>query len=93
MSIRHYNPRRRRHGQLSPRVNGLLNSVVAIAILLQLIYPLVDGEFLRLLTINVVYWGAGAMLLHALLAMELVTQLHIFSSHSFLLSPSSILES
>ena len=68
MSIRHYNPRRRRHGQLSPRVNGLLNSVVAIAILLQLIYPLVDGEFLRLLTINVVYWGAGAMLLHALLA-------------------------
>ena len=68
MSIRHYNPRRRRHGQLSPRVNGLLNSVVAIAILLQVIYPLVDGEFLRLLTINVVYWGAGAMLLHALLA-------------------------
>jgi len=68
MSIRHYNPRRRRHGQLSPRVNGLLNSVVGIAILLQLIYPLVDGEFLRLLTINVVYWGAGAMLLHALLA-------------------------
>jgi putative membrane protein len=49
-------------------VNGLLNFVVAIAILLQLIYPLVDGEFLRLLTINVVYWGAGAMLLHALLA-------------------------
>lgn len=36
--------------------------------MLQLIYPLVDGEFLRLLTINVVYWGAGAMLLHALLA-------------------------
>lgn len=68
MSIRHYNPRRRRHGQLSPRVNGLLNSVVGIAILLQVIYPLVDGEILRLLTINVVYWGAGAMLLHALLA-------------------------
>ncbi|MEY4346601.1 MAG: hypothetical protein RJA68_104 [Actinomycetota bacterium] len=68
MSIRHYNPRRRRHGQLSPRVNGLLNSVVAIAILLQVIYPLVDGEVLRLLTLNVVYWGAGAMLLHALLA-------------------------
>jgi len=45
-----------------------LNSVVAIAILLQVIYPLVNGEALRLLTINVVYWGAGAMLLHALLA-------------------------
>ena len=68
MSIRHYTPRRRRYGQLSPRVNGLLNSVVAIAILLQVIYPLVDGEVLRLLTLNVIYWGAGAMLLHALLA-------------------------
>ena len=68
MSIRHYNPRRRRHGELSPRVNGLLNSVVGIAIVLQVLYPLVDGEILRLLTINVVYWGAGAMLLHALLA-------------------------
>ena len=68
MSIRHYNPRRRRHGELSPRVNGLLNAVVGIAILLQILYPLVDGEILRLLTINVVYWGAGAMLFHALLA-------------------------
>ena len=68
MSIRHYNPRRRRHGELSPRLNGLLNAVVGIAILLQVLYPLVDGEILRLLTINVVYWGAGAMLLHALLA-------------------------
>lgn len=68
MSIRHYTPRRRRHGQLSPRANNFLISVVAIAIFLQILYPLVNGEFLRLLTINVVYWGAGAMLLHALLA-------------------------
>jgi putative membrane protein len=68
MSIRHYTPRRRRYGQLSPRANGLLNLVFGIAILLQVIYPLVHGETLRLLTINVVYWGAGAMLLHALLA-------------------------
>ncbi|NDF90026.1 MAG: carotenoid biosynthesis protein, partial [Actinobacteria bacterium] len=68
MSIRHYNPRRRRHGELSPRANGLLNSVFGIAIVLQVLYPLVNGEVLRLLTINVVYWGAGAMLLHALLA-------------------------
>ena len=68
MSIRHYTPRRRRHGQLSPRANALLITVFTIAILLQVMYPLVDGEFLRLLTINVVYWGAGAMLLHALLS-------------------------
>ncbi len=68
MSIRHYTPRRRRYGQLSPRANGLLLAVTTIAIVLQVIYPLVSGEVLRLLTINVVYWGAGAMLLQALLA-------------------------
>ena len=68
MSLRHYTPRRRRYGQLSPRANGLLLSVLGVAILLQVIYPLVDGEVLRLLTLNVIYWGAGAMLLHALLA-------------------------
>ncbi len=67
MSIRHYTPRRRRYGQLSQRANALLITIVSIAILLQVIYPLASGEFLRLLTINVVYWGAGAMLLHALL--------------------------
>ena len=68
MSIRHYTPRRRRYGQLSPRANGFLISVVSVAIVLQILYPLIHGEALRVLTINVVYWGAGAMLLHALLA-------------------------
>jgi len=46
----------------------MLVAVLSIAIGLQIIYPLVDGEVLRLITISVVYWGAGAMLLHALLA-------------------------
>lgn len=49
-------------------MNGILITVLAIAITLQIIYPLIDGENLRLVTIAVVYWGAGAMLLHALLA-------------------------
>lgn len=49
-------------------MNTMLVVVLSIAIGLQIIYPLVDGEALRLITISVVYWGAGAMLLHALLA-------------------------
>jgi len=49
-------------------MNALLVSVLAIAILLQITYPLIDGEALRLVTIATIYWGAGAMLLHALLA-------------------------
>jgi len=50
------------------RMNVMMLTVLSIAILLQIIYPLVDGETLRVITIAVVYWGAGAMLLHALLA-------------------------
>lgn len=68
MSIRHYSPRRNRRGRVSPRMNALLATVLAIAISLQIAYPLIDGEALRLLTIAVVYWGAGAMLLHAIMA-------------------------
>ena len=49
-------------------MNTLLLTVLAIALLLQVTYPLVDGEILRVLTIATIYWGAGAMLLHALLA-------------------------
>ena len=49
-------------------MNIMLVAVLTIAIGLQIVYPLVNGEALRLLTIAVVYWGAGAMLLHALLA-------------------------
>ncbi|CAB4672208.1 unannotated protein [freshwater metagenome] len=68
MSIRNYSPRRNRRGRMSPRMNALLATVLAIAISLQIAYPLIDGEALRLLTIAVVYWGAGAMLLHAIMA-------------------------
>lgn len=68
MSIRQYSPRRNRRGQISPRSNALLTAVLAIAISLQIAYALIDGEALRLVTIGVVYWGAGAMLLHAIMA-------------------------
>ena len=49
-------------------MNALLTTVMAIAISLQIAYPLLDGEALRVVTIAVVYWGAGAMVLHAALA-------------------------
>ncbi|MSW72960.1 MAG: carotenoid biosynthesis protein [Actinobacteria bacterium] len=68
MSVRHYSPRRNRHRGISRRMNIMLVTVLSIAIGLQIIYPLVNGEALRLITIAIVYWGAGAMLLHALLA-------------------------
>lgn len=68
MSLRHYNPRRNRRRGISDRLRFLLYLVLAVAILLQVSYPLLSGESLRLVTIATVYWGAGAMLLHAFLA-------------------------
>lgn len=68
MSVRHYSPRRnRRHGISAPAKFALI-FVLSVTVLLQIAYPLIDGETLRLATIATVYWGAGAMVLHALLA-------------------------
>jgi len=66
MSIRNFRPRRRFRRELSPLQNLLLLSTLAIAIGLQIAYPLLDGEALRIVTIAVVYWGAAAMVTHAL---------------------------
>jgi len=68
MSIRHYSPRRNRRRGISYRSQFALNLTLGIAILLQISYPLLSGEALRVVTISTVYWGAGAMALHALLA-------------------------
>jgi putative membrane protein len=68
MSIRHYSPRRNRRRGISSRSQFALNLTLGIAILLQISYPLLGGESLRVVTISTVYWGAGAMALHALLA-------------------------
>lgn len=48
-------------------MNILLFSVLSIAIGLQVSYLLLDGENQRLVSIAMIYWGAAAMLLHALL--------------------------
>lgn len=68
MSIRHYNPRRRQRRGISDRSRLFLYLILTITILLQISYPLIDGEVLRVVTIATVYWGAAAMFLHALLA-------------------------
>lgn len=65
VSIRHYSPRRNRRTGISNRAQGLLSSILAIAIILQIIYPLVDGEPLRLITLAAIYFAAAAMVLHA----------------------------
>ena len=64
MSIRHYNPRRRRRGGISPKARNFLYAFIALTILLQISYPLISGEALRLVTIATIYVAALAMILH-----------------------------
>lgn len=71
MSIRNFRPRRRSRHAISQTQNLLLLSTLTVAIGLQISYPLLEGESLRLATIAIVYWAAGAMLLHALFAYRL----------------------
>ncbi|MGA1278910.1 MAG: carotenoid biosynthesis protein [Candidatus Nanopelagicaceae bacterium] len=66
MSIRQYVPRRRIGQQFTLSEALPVYLVFAVALLLQISYPLLDGEPLRLVTLAVVYWSAGAMLLHSL---------------------------
>ncbi len=82
MSIRHYSPRRNRRGKISPKMNALLATVLMTAILLQVTYPFINGEALRLVTIAIIYWGAGAMLLHALLSYGL-RYLFLYATFTF----------
>ena len=71
MSIRHYNPRRNRRTGISSRAQGFLSTILAIAIILQIIYPLVDGEPLRLVTLATIYFAAATMVVHAYYAFGL----------------------
>ena len=66
MAIRDYRPRRRARGAISRPKELSMYLVLLVAIGLQISYPLIDGEALRLVTIAIVYWSAGAMALHAL---------------------------
>ena len=79
MSIRNFRPRRRSRRSLSPLQNFVLISTLSIAIALQIAYPLLNGEALRVITIAVVYWGAAAMLAHALFSYGLTYAARYFA--------------
>ncbi|CAB4530028.1 unannotated protein [freshwater metagenome] len=64
MSIRHYNPRRRRRGGISSKARNFLFALVGLTIALQISYPLIGGDALRLVTIATVYAAACAMVVH-----------------------------
>ena len=79
MSIRNFRPRRRSRRSLSPLQNFILISTLSVAIALQIAYPLLNGEALRVITIAVVYWGAAAMLAHALFSYGLTYAARYFA--------------
>jgi putative membrane protein len=64
MSIRHYNPRRRRRGGISPKARNFLGALVLFFIFLQISYPLIEGETLRIVTITTVLVGALVAVVH-----------------------------
>ena len=64
MSIRHYNPRRQRRGGISANSRNFLFFLIGLTIALQIAYPLIDGNLLRIVTIATIYVGAAAMLVH-----------------------------
>jgi putative membrane protein len=66
MSLRQFNPRRNRRRGIAPGANRLLLTTLFATIALQISYPLLDGDALRLVTLITVYCAAAAMLLHAL---------------------------
>ena len=68
MSLRQFYPKRNSRHQVSSWKMAILYLTIAIAILLQISYPLIDGESLRIVTIATVYWAAAAMCIHAVLA-------------------------
>jgi len=68
MSIRHYTPRRRARGGASPLLVKVMGAALAATILMQILYPLVDGGLLGVITIASVYTAAFAMFLHGIAA-------------------------
>lgn len=68
MSLRQYRPRGNVRRGITTSQNAVLLILMAIAILLQITYPLVHGDFLRYITILTVYSGALVMLTHSFLS-------------------------
>jgi putative membrane protein len=68
MSLRQFYPRKNMRRQVAGWKLFDLYATLVVAIGLQISYPLIEGESLRLVTIATVYWAAAAMFLHAILA-------------------------
>ena len=68
MSIRHYTPRRRARGGASPLLIKIMGVALGATVLMQILYPLVDGGLLGVITIASVYTAAFAMFLHGIAA-------------------------
>ena len=83
MSLRQFYPKRNSRRAVSTQKLFALYAVTVIAILLQVSYPLIDGETLRVVTIATVYWAAGAMLLHAWIAYGLTYAITFLSTTFF----------
>jgi putative membrane protein len=72
MSLRQFYPKKGMRRQVAGWKLFILYATLFVAITLQISYPLIDGEILRVVTIATVYWAAAAMFLHALLAYGVV---------------------
>lgn len=68
MSIRQYRPRATRRRNLSGNKATFLYILFAVAITLQIMYPLVHGDLLTTITIFTVYSAAAVMFLHSYFA-------------------------
>ena len=85
MSIRQYRPRNNRRRGISANQSMGLYFLFALAIGLQISYPLVSGDTLRYVTIFFVIAGALLMLVHALLSYGF-KYFAIFGSVTFIFS-------
>lgn len=65
MSMRQFTPSANRRRGISSRSQNILFAALGLTILLQISYPFVYGETLRIITLAAIYSGALAMLLHA----------------------------
>jgi putative membrane protein len=68
MSLRQFYPRKNLRRQVASWKLFVLYATLLVAIGLQISYPLIEGEALRVVTIATVYWAAAAMFIHATLA-------------------------
>lgn len=66
MSLRQYRPRSRGRRGMTSRQSRILYSLLTATIFLQILYPLIHGGTLRVITILIVYLAALTMLTHAL---------------------------